>query len=86
MLLIQNSCLSLIQQTQTTMKTIEKINEQVKQILGDRYDVSFNNGVLVRFAGAKIGTSMALDLIGEKAGIEVKKQVAKDMLMLNWNK
>lgn len=84
-MLIQNKYLYLYQQTQANMKTIEKINEQVKQILGDRYDVTFNNGVAVRFSGSKIGTSMALDMIGEKAGIEIKKQIAKDMLMLNWN-
>jgi len=85
-LLIQNKHLYLYQQTQTTMKIIDKVNEQVKQILGDRYDVSYNNGVVVRFSGAKIGNSMALDLIGEKAGFEVKKQIAKEFLMINFGR
>lgn len=68
------------------MTTIEILNEKVKNILGNRYEASNINGFCFRMDGYKLGNSMVLELIENKTSIEIKKEIAKLCLMIQFGK
>lgn len=62
--------------------TIQTLNEQVKSILGNRYEATNNGKFEIRFAGYKIAPSHLLSEVERKAGQATKKEIAKLCLMI----
>lgn len=70
-----------------TMTTIETLNKRISEILNSRYKViNRDNKLEVRFSGYKIAFSHLLSEIENKAGEQVKKEIAKTCLMLTFAK
>lgn len=65
------------------MTTIEAINKRISEILNSRYKViNRDNKIEFRFSGYKIAFSHLLSEIENKAGGEVKKEIAKSFLII----
>ena len=69
------------------MKTIQAINKRISEILNSRYKVINRDGKLeVRFSGYKIAFSHLLSEIENKAGEQMKKEIATDCLTFRFAK
>lgn len=82
----QIKVLSLYQQNEIIMTNIEILNEKITNILGSRYSATNNNGLEIRFDNYKMGNTLVLSEIEKKAGIEVKKEIQKICLLIQFGK
>ena len=65
---------------------VEILNEKITNILGSRYSASNTNGLEIRFDNYKMGNTLVLSEIEKKAGIEVKREISKICLLIQFGK
>ena len=68
------------------MTNIEILNEKITNVLGSRYSATNNNGLEIRFDNYKMGNTLVLSEIEKKAGIEVKKEISKIFLLIQFGR
>jgi len=68
------------------MTNIQILNEKLNSILGTRYSATNENGLVIRFDNYKMGNTLVLSEIEKKAGIEVKKEISKICLLIQFGK
>ena len=69
-----------------TMTNIQILNEKVKMILGNRYEAVNAKGLVINFSGYKISNTLLLSEIERKAGTEMKKEIAKLCLLIQFGR
>jgi len=82
----QINVLSLYQQNKIIMTNIQILNEKLNSILGLRYSATNENGLVIRFDNYKMGNTLVLSEIEKKAGVEVKKEISKICLLIQFGK
>lgn len=58
------------------------LNEQIKSILGNRFEIVNNGKFEIRFSGYKIAPSHLLSEVEKKAGEATKKEIARLLLTI----
>ena len=76
----------MYQQNEIIMTNIEILNEKITNVLGSRYSATNNNGLEIRFDNYKMGNTLVLSEIEKKAGIEVKKEISKIFLLIQFGR
>lgn len=66
------------------MTNIEKLNENLLLILGEKYKATNLNGLEIRCDNYKIGNTLILSEIEKKAGLAMKNEIAKICMLIQF--